>query len=159
MGWGIFGGGEDSSSSSSSTTSNVTTTKNIGASEGSLVVMDGGSVEVLDAGVIGRAFDFAEKNTDYLNRSTEEVLNFARSSQEGAYDFSNRSADAAYDFAREAQAVSAANVESIATKNAVIAGNVTTSDAKSAMQYAFYAFLGIAAVMGAAIVVKRGVHA
>jgi len=152
---GLFSGGNSSSS-----TTNVTNVDNttLGADAGSIAARDS-HIEILDAGVIGRAFGFAEKNTEYLNRSTEEVLGFAADSRDTAYQFSESAKNDAYDFARESQAVSAANVESIATKNAIIAGNVTTSDAKSAMQYAFYAFLGIAAVMGAAIVVKRGAHA
>lgn len=159
------------SSKSSSSTTNVTNVDNttLGADAGSIAARDS-HIEILDAGAIGRAFDFAEKNTDFLERSTEDVLGFSDRTRDEAYRFAEGSRDTAYDFARfeiaaaqdfarQAQAVAGANVESIATKNAILAGSATNSASATAARYGVYALLTVALLVGATALKKRRVAA
>lgn len=74
MGWGIFGGGEDSSSTSTTQNTTNVTNKNIGASEGSVVAMEGGNIELLDAGAINSAFGFADRNASAYADATRQIV-------------------------------------------------------------------------------------
>ncbi len=71
------------SSSSKSETNNYVDNSSITANQaGALLGIAGdsnsvGSVNVLDGGVINRAFDFAEKNNNGLNKAINETLGFA----------------------------------------------------------------------------------
>lgn len=143
---GLFGG----SSSSSSNTTNVLN-KNVGASQGSIAIGDGGTVNVLDAGAVQDSLGFASHALDVEQANNAAALDLVGSTTGRAYDFSSHVNDQAMAALQNTFAQNLDTLQKGFNTNAQLTGDVlakTTLDSGTAVQNTAQTFVyALAAVV------------